>query len=148
ELKQLLAGCHPSASKLIEEESKTTQGFMTVLATQVGWMETLARAWPSSHESSFSISEWIAGTTSIDSVIIANDPRYSAISGPLCNAFVSLATRQLLAMPDCDERRIWFCLDELGNLPKCPSLLKLLTLGRSKGARTIAGVQSVSQLRS
>ena len=37
-------------------------------------------------------------------------------------------------------------LDELGNLPKNTFLARWLSVGRSKGTRTVAGTQSISQL--
>lgn len=136
---------YPPASKIVVEGSKTTQGFSIMIMTQMAWVVSLAKAWPESHKSLFSIRSWMDGTQ-YKSIIIPNDALYSSISGPLFNAFMALSTQHLLSLPDCDERRVWFVLDELGNLPRNNSISKLLTLGRSKGSRVIAGVQSVSQL--
>lgn len=148
ELKEVLSIYYPPAAKLIEEQSKTTQGFLTIIVTQLSWIITLAKAWPNSDKKGFSITEWVKNKNSAKIIIIPSDPLYSAISGPLCNALLSLITNHVLALPDSNERRIWFALDELGNLPKCESLEKWLSLGRSKGARTIAGTQSISQIYS
>jgi len=137
---------YPPASKIVVEGSKTTQGFSIMIMTQMAWLVSLAKAWPNSHKSSFSIGLWMAGETDYKAVIIPNDPIYKSISAPLCSAFVALSTQHLLALRDSDERRFWFVLDELGNLPENKSILSLLTLGRSKGSRIIAGVQSISQL--
>jgi type IV secretory pathway TraG/TraD family ATPase VirD4 len=70
------------------------------------------------------------------------------MSEAICSAILSLLANRIIASPDSDTQRIWFVLDELGNMPKTESFKKLLTLGRSKGVRTIAGSQAISQLRS
>lgn len=146
ELRKSLDQVYPAAATLVQKDSKTTQGFLTILATQLSWLDVLVKAWPQSVENSFAISDWIKGDRSEQVLIIPSDPLYSSVSGPLVNALLSLATQHLLALPDSSKRRIWFGLDELGNLPKCHALSRLLTLGRSKGARAIAGTQSISQL--
>jgi len=146
ELIRLFEKDYPPASKVVVEGSKTTQGFSIMIMTQMAWVVSLAKAWPESHKSLFSIRSWMGGATQYKTIIIPNDALYSSISGPLCNAFMALSTQHLLSLHDCDKRRVWFVLDELGNLPRNSSISKLLTLGRSKGSRVIAGVQNVSQL--
>lgn len=149
EEKELLNLFHkycPSIAKLVVEGSKTTQGFAMIIETQLNWIDVLAKAWPESHKSEFSISAFVREESGYKRIIIPNDPLYSSISDPLCNAIIALSVQHLLALPDSDSRRLWYVLDELGNLKKNNSILKLLTLGRSKGSRVIAGVQSISQL--
>jgi hypothetical protein len=147
---ELLAGFiahYPRAARLVKEQSKTTDGFLMTIAARLDWIDTLATAWPDRRQQPFSIRRWLTDETAPKVIIVPNDPRYAAVSGPLCNALLSLMTAHSLALPDSDSRRIWFALDELGNLPTCSALLKWLPLGRSKGARTLAGFQSLSQLK-
>jgi type IV secretory pathway TraG/TraD family ATPase VirD4 len=146
-LKSIFTDYYPVAAKLIEEQSKTTQGFMTVLITKLWWVGVLATAWPDCKDG-FSISNWVNNEKSHKVIIIPSDPLYIAISSPLCNALFSIASQYILALQDSDTRRILFALDELGNLPKSESIERWLTTGRSKGIRTIAGIQSISQLHS
>ena len=80
-------------------------------------------------------------------MIIANDPKYTAISAPLCSSVLSIVVREVLSLPDSDKRKQWFILDELADLPKTEALEKWLSLCRSKGARTIAGTQNISQIQ-
>lgn len=147
DLKKLLSLHLPTAAKLVEEDSKTTQSIMSVISTQLRWIPSLAKIWPDSHKSKFSVTSWLAENSNRKVVVIANNPIYQSIASPLCTAFMTLATERLLALPDSDSRRVWFSLDELGNLSRCPNILKLLSLGRSKGSRVIAGIQSLSMLR-
>lgn len=147
DLKRLLTTHLPIAAKLVEEDSKTTQSIMAVISTQLNWISSLAKIWPSSHKGTFSVSNWLDEDGSRKVVIIANNPTFQSIASPLCTSFMTLATERLLALSDSDFRRVWFSLDELGNLKKSPNMLRLLSLGRSKGARVIAGIQSISMLR-
>jgi type IV secretory pathway TraG/TraD family ATPase VirD4 len=131
---------------LVEPDSKTTLSILTTLAIQLNWLPDLALQW--GHCSlSFSLKDW---QTEQDSkrLFVAGNPMAYEMSSALCSALLSLLTKQIIASPDSDTRRFWFVLDELGNMPKTESVKKLLTLGRSKGVRTIAGNQAVSQLRS
>jgi len=120
---------------------------MTILSTELNWLFLLSEKWVDSSKR-ISISEWLNDPSAPNFLIVPSDPLNKSISGPVCLAIISLAIEQILSMPDTESRRIWLTLDELGNLPRCPSLMRGLTLGRSKGLRTIAGVQAISQLRS
>lgn len=146
ELKNNFNQYYPKASKLISEDSKTTDGFMSVLATQLSWLSFVKKAWNNDNTNKFSIRNWLNTDNSINSIIIPHDPKQSLISAPLCTAFLAVIVSEVLSMPDDSNRRLWFVLDELADLPKSSYLERWLSLGRSKGARTIAGTQNISQI--
>jgi type IV secretory pathway TraG/TraD family ATPase VirD4 len=148
ELKGLFDQYYPKASKLISENSKTTDSFMMELTTQIHWLDYLAQVWSKEGKAKFSVAKWVAGKYNLQSLIIPNDPKYSSISAPLCSAILTIVVREMLSLPDSSTRRFWFVLDELADLAKSKSLEKWLALGRSKGCRTIAGTQSISQIES
>src|SRR5690606_652019 len=52
-----------------------------------------------------------------------------------------------LSLPDCTERRIRFFIDELGSLGKIDSLLRFLTLSRSKGGCLYVSNQEEGSIR-
>ncbi len=60
--------------------------------------------------------------------------------------FIDLVGRRLLSMPDDQDRRVFFDIDELGSLQRLPSLIPLLTLSRSKGGACVLFNQEVSSL--
>ncbi|MBU2877442.1 type IV secretion system DNA-binding domain-containing protein [Aliiglaciecola lipolytica] len=131
---------------LVEPDSKTSLSILTTLTIQLGWLPGLANQWKDCSES-FCLNDWhMYG--SCKRLIVAGDPMAYEMSSALCSALLSLLASKIIASPDSGTQRFWFVLDELGNMPKTESLKKLLTLGRSKGVRTIAGTQAVSQLRS
>ncbi|MGS0724773.1 type IV secretion system DNA-binding domain-containing protein [Shewanella sp. 0m-11] len=146
-LKANLFKHYPEADKFIEKDSKTTQGFMTVLTTQLSWIRTVAKYWAVESEFKFSIKKWLIGDYGTRQIIFPNIAQYSHISSPLCTAAISLLTDELLSKED-SKKPIWLVVDELADLPKTTSIIKWLSLGRSKGARTIAGTQNISQIYS
>ncbi|WP_448214313.1 type IV secretion system DNA-binding domain-containing protein [Colwellia sp. MEBiC06753] len=148
ELQGMLADSYPLAMQFVQENSKTTQSFFVTLISQLKWLKLLRKHWRPGAEHTFSIKQWLADDSLPRTVIVAHDEQNESLSAPLCNALFSLMVSHVLAMPDSDSRRIWFALDELSSLPKSPALEKWLRLARSKGGRTIAGLQALSQLRS
>ena len=70
------------------------------------------------------------------------------MSQAIFGAVFSMMTSHVLSLPDSSTRQIWLVLDELAAIPKNNTLEQWLSRGRSKGGRTIAGVQSLSQLQS
>lgn len=139
---------YPRAKRVVVEHCRTTDSFLVTLTSRLGWVATLAEAWPDHNHQPFSIRNWVLDQHAPKIVVVVNDAQHEAISGPMCAAFLSLMTAEVLSQPDSDTRRIWFVLDELASFPKCSALEDWLSKGRSKGARTIAGYQSYSQLDS
>lgn len=137
---------YPAASKTVIEGSRTTEGFLVTLTLRLSWVHTLARLWPDRTHNPFSIKEWVKGDSPYKIIIIPNRAEHSALSKPLCAVFLCLMTAHVLSLPDSRTRRIWFCLDEFASLPKTQAISDWLSKGRSKGARTLAGFQSFSQL--
>ena len=132
-------------ANLVEPDSKTTLSILTTLAIQLSWLPSLASQWENC-STGFSLKNWQSAKSS-KRLIVAGNPMSYEMSAAICCALLSLLANKIIASPDSDTKRFWFVLDELGNMPKTESLKKLLTLGRSKGVRTIAGTQAVSQLR-
>lgn len=61
--------------------------------------------------------------------------------------FINAFARQLLALPDNDQRSFAIFLDELPTLYPLDAVVHLLSVARSKGAIVILGFQGLSQLR-
>ncbi|WP_370137462.1 type IV secretion system DNA-binding domain-containing protein [Alteromonas sp.] len=148
ELQGMLADSYPLSMQFVQENSKTTQSFFVTLISQLKWLKLLSKHWRPGAEHTFSIKQWFADDSLPKTFIVAHDEANESLSAPLCNALFSLMVSHVLAMSDSDSRRIWFALDELSSLPKTPALEKWLRLARSKGGRSIAGLQALSQLRS
>ncbi|GGY61531.1 hypothetical protein GCM10011613_01160 [Cellvibrio zantedeschiae] len=144
---ELLNIHHPIAASFIKKESVTTQGFYVNLTGELSWIEDLAIAWPRPVKGGFSVKKWVSGNDPKKVIIIQSDPRFDSIGAPLCNAIVSLITRNFLALEENIERKTWLFIDEFANLPRNPMIKKWLELARSRGARSVICTQSISQIR-
>ncbi|HCE2669738.1 TPA: type IV secretion system DNA-binding domain-containing protein [Vibrio parahaemolyticus] len=148
ELQPLIQMHYPQASVFINQNSKTTQGFLVTLVKELHWVRQLGVTWKPNDKNKFSVRRWAKGNLSnANTLILAHDENASELSMKLCSAMFSLMVSAVLALEDSSKRRIWFSLDELSSLQKNDALEKWLRLGRSKGARTIAGVQALSQIK-
>jgi hypothetical protein len=139
---------YPRAARFIAENSKTTQSFFAQLLGSLGWVYTLAEAWPNAYQDGFSITSWTQQSYTDKPVILVQaDKRYKDIGAPLANALIALMTSTILAQTNTPKHELWLFIDELANLPKNDSLLEWMSLGRSKGCRFVAGTQSISQIQ-
>lgn len=145
QLHSMLVKAYPPAGSLVEEDNKTTQSIRAVIATRLGWLHQMTKNVRSAN-TAFSLKNWLQDHTQRNQVVFQPDPKEVLMSKSVCNAITSLISSHLLSMPDQETKQTWMILDELGNLPKSPSLEAWLTLSRSKGGRCIAGVQSLSML--
>lgn len=146
-LRSALDRHYDRASRFVENESKTTHGFISTLMTDVAWLYSLDKAWADTGKRLFSIRDWLNGKDpKIKKIIIQSHPELKYVGGPLCSAMIGLMTKIVTAKPDHEAAHTWLVLDELGNLPKNDSLKEWMSIGRSKGCRTLAGTQSISQL--
>ncbi len=139
---------YPRAARFITENSKTTASFFAQLLGSLGWIYTLAEAWPQAYKCGFSITQWVKDIdTNKPILMVQADKRYKDIGAPIANALIALMTSNILAQTNKSTRELWLFLDELANLPKNDSLAEWMSLGRSKGCRIVAGTQSISQLQ-
>ena len=65
---------------------------------------------------------------------------------PLISAWTDILLAEILDMPEDLQRRIWFFIDELGNLDRLNTLENGIAMGRKRGLSIVAGLQSVAQL--
>ena len=68
-------------------------------------------------------------------------------SKPLLACWLECAASAVLGLPPSPDRRIWFVLDELADLPRVDNLARLLPEGRKFGVAVILTFQAVGQMR-
>ncbi|MES9859248.1 MAG: type IV secretion system DNA-binding domain-containing protein [Candidatus Thiodiazotropha sp. 4PDIV1] len=148
QLKDILGEHFPLAKDFVQnQESKTTQSFMVTLKTHLGWIIPLAQAWPKAHENGFSVMDWVQNSSQQKPILIVqHSEEFSTIAAPLANAMIQLMYTGLRSLHNDTEREIWLLIDELGHLPRCSTLESWLSTGRSYGARTIIGTQTLSKV--
>lgn len=146
ELHHWLSKYYLQASQLIKAEDKSSASIRSVIASQLSWIGEISELWKDA-DTSFSLTMWLKENTK-PALLIQGDLSAPTLSSALVTAMMSVATGLVLSKPDNPNERIWFVLDELGNLNKSKALTSWLSLGRSKGCRTIAGTQVLSQIQS
>jgi hypothetical protein len=145
-LRGLLSEHYPQAIRFVEENNRTTQSIMMTLQSDLDWFQCLAKAWPLSYQSEFSIHQWVHDTNAKPNLIVQGNKQFSAVGGPLCHAMMSLMGDEYLSMENTFP--CYLVLDELANFQKSEALIQWLELARERGGRTIAGTQAISQLTS
>lgn len=145
ELKSILATVSASAATLVEPGTKTTQSIRSVLSTQLFWLDEMADM-QATAKSTWAISELISGESIKTHIFFRPNYLSPDLTKAVCNSLITLIIERWLSRNDYQGERFWLLLDELGNLPKNPSLIRWLTLSRSKGGRTLATTQDISQL--
>ncbi|WP_100637090.1 type IV secretion system DNA-binding domain-containing protein [Marinomonas sp. ef1] len=138
---------HPLADSLLTPNSKTTTSFYVHIMTKLSWVQDLAKAWPNQQNNkTFSLKKWITEDNEKHVVIIQANSQFESIGEPLCNAVISFMTKHFLDPNNSTKRKTWLFIDEFANLPRNPSILKWLALGRARGARSVLCTQSISQI--
>ncbi|MBP2667321.1 MAG: conjugative transfer protein TraD, partial [Firmicutes bacterium] len=79
-------------------------------------------------------------------LFILNIEQYSTLFKPLMTLCLDMMIRETLSLPDSLTRRIWFIIDELGTLYRMDSVIKLETVGRSKGGCLICANQDLGRI--
>ncbi|NKC05424.1 type IV secretion system DNA-binding domain-containing protein [Ochrobactrum haematophilum] len=82
-------------------------------------------------------------------VIVQHSGRYAELSDGWISALYAVAVSTVTdsnLLPDDPFRRIWFFLDEWGQLPAIKDFERFVTLGRSKGVCAVLGLQDLSQI--
>lgn len=100
---------------------------------------------PAAGARAFSIRQWIEAGTGWLWVPIRAD--MMAAMRPLVAAWIGEVVSASLSLRPDRARRVWLFLDELAALGRVQSLSDALTQGRKFGLCSVAGLQTVSQLR-
>ena len=138
---------YPPASNFVRGEGVTVASFVSTLSASTNWIHSIARYSDGKTNSLFSFDRWLNDKSSeIDRIIIPSHPEYESVAAPMCNAILAFIEGNVLSRENNEDNDVWLVLDELGSLPVNKSLQRWLSLGRAKGAKTIAGAQSTSQL--
>lgn len=80
-------------------------------------------------------------------IFVPRKEDYFEASKPLLACWLECAASALLALPPSADRRIWFLLDELADLPRVDNLARLLPEGRKFGAAVVLTFQAIGQMR-
>lgn len=92
----------------------------------------------------FSIKKWVDDGEGF--IYLSNTEKTEALFRPIMTLFVNVLGSHILSLNDDLKRRLFLFLDEFTALSRLEQILKLLKLGRSKGASTWLAFQDFQQL--
>jgi type IV secretory pathway TraG/TraD family ATPase VirD4 len=92
----------------------------------------------------FKIKDWLQHGNGM--IYITNYSIIQEALRPILSLFVDLLGRQVLSLSESTDRRIFFLLDEFGTLQRLLTIVKLLTMARSKGGCVFIGIQDYGQI--
>ncbi|MCP4156532.1 MAG: type IV secretion system DNA-binding domain-containing protein [bacterium] len=124
---------------IIDHKSKMAQSVVGVMSQYTRSLKLMRRI-----SGDFSINKWIKNPEG--NIFITNYSLMTETLKPILSLFIDLISREILALSDNRDRRIFLLLDEFGTLQQLQSIVKLLTLGRSKGASVWPGIQDIGQI--
>ena len=123
-----------------DASSKQALGVHSTLMQYASCFEYMADT-----DGDFSISAWLNNNDS-GMIFVSNYSEIEDTLRPILSLFVDLLGRKLLSMSESNSRRVMFLLDEFGTLQRLSTIIKLLTLSRSKGGSVFLGIQDIGQI--
>jgi type IV secretory pathway TraG/TraD family ATPase VirD4 len=142
----LLTEHYPPALKIVKEASKTTDSVEMNLSVEFSFLRHAARAWPDS-VGGFSFRKFLLSKKpATPAIIIAARSDMGPLSDAIVTAALELTFRLGLSLHDDSNRRIWWILDELAQIPRLPNVQNVPALGSSKGLAVVIGTQDFDLL--
>lgn len=80
-------------------------------------------------------------------IFVPRKEDYFEAAKPLMACWLECAASAVLGLSPSPDRRIWFVLDELADLPRVENLARLLPEGRKFGAAIVLTFQALGQMR-
>jgi type IV secretory pathway TraG/TraD family ATPase VirD4 len=132
-------GCEKGYKYIVEHKSKQSLALLSVVMKYSSCFFYMKDG-----DNNFSINDWIENGTG--NIFITNNAIVQNSLKPILSLFIDLLARKILSMPDKAMKNTVLLLDEFTTLNNLPSLVNLLTLGRSKGVSCYIGTQSFGQI--
>lgn len=142
ELKTLLSGTE-AETLMSEKIEKTAVSIKSVLATYLKSLCFLTEG-----DNGFSIRQWVENDDQHNWVFVTSVGDKHESLKPLITAWLDIAINALLSLPEKEDRRIWFILDEVTTLQQLPYLKPALAEARKFGGCFVIGLQNKALLES
>jgi hypothetical protein len=139
-LKQTKGG-ELGAKHLEDPDGRTAQSIMSNLMTFVKSFQFMQHM-----DGDFSITKWLTDPKEESLIFITNYANLENTLKPIIALFIQTVGKVLLSQTDDPDRRIFFFLDEFGQLPNMMTIKNMMTASRSKGGSIFIGVQDIGQI--
>jgi hypothetical protein len=138
-----------SARTFSDDADRATGSVLFMLAKAANLIQFLRM--PKEGEKAFAFRDFIAGldkrTGARPWIFVPRKENYFEASKPLLACWLECAASAVLGLSPSPDRRIWFVLDELADLPRVDNLARLLPEGRKFGAAVVLTFQALGQMR-
>ncbi|WP_062769151.1 type IV secretion system DNA-binding domain-containing protein [Sphingopyxis terrae] len=138
-----------SARTFSDDADRATGSVLFMLAKAANLIQFLRM--PKDGEKAFAFRDFIAGLDQRKGarpwIFVPRKEDYFEASKPLLACWLECAASAVLGLPPSPDRRIWFVLDELADLPRVDNLARLLPEGRKFGAAVVLTFQALGQMR-
>ena len=148
QLKEWL-GQTSSARTFADDADRATGSVLFMLAKAANLIQFLVLE--QENIAHFAFRDFIAGLDKQEGlkpwIFVPRKEDYFEASKPLMACWLECAASAVLGLSPSPERRIWFLLDELADLPRVENLARLLPEGRKFGAAIVLTFQALGQMR-
>ncbi|WP_254657183.1 type IV secretion system DNA-binding domain-containing protein [Sphingobium fuliginis] len=138
-----------SARTFSDDADRATGSVLFMLAKAANLIQFLRM--PKEGENAFAFRDFIAGLDKCEGarawIFVPRKEDYFEASKPLLSCWLECAASAVLGLSPSPDRRIWFVLDELADLPRVDNLARLLPEGRKFGAAVVLTFQALGQMR-
>ncbi|WP_447953182.1 type IV secretion system DNA-binding domain-containing protein [Sphingopyxis chilensis] len=142
-------GDSSSARTFAEDADRATGSVLFMLAKAANLIQFLRVQ--ESDEAPFSFRTFLFGLDEREGarpwIFVPRKEDYFEASKPLLACWLECAASALLGLAPSADRRVWFLLDELADLPRVDNLARLLPEGRKFGAAVVLTFQAIGQMR-
>lgn len=142
-------GDSSSARTFADDADRATGSVLFMLAKAANLIQFLRVQ--DGEEASFAFRQFLSGLDRHEGrkpwIFVPRKEDYFEASKPLLACWLECAASALLGLSPSSDRRIWFILDELADLPRVDNLARLLPEGRKFGAAVVLTFQAVGQMR-
>ncbi|MDZ3833191.1 MAG: type IV secretion system DNA-binding domain-containing protein [Sphingopyxis sp.] len=146
---KLWLGNSSSARTFADDADRATGSVLFMLAKAANLIQFLRI--DEGKETAFSFRDFLSGLDMHPGpkpwIFVPRKEDYFEASKPLLACWLECAASALLGHSPSAERRLWFILDELADLPRVDNLARLLPEGRKFGAAVILTFQAIGQMR-
>jgi hypothetical protein len=147
EMKVWLAGTS-SARTFEDDADRATGSVLFMLAKASNLLQFLWREPGASR--SFAFRDYVAGLDQLKGakpwIFVPRKEDYFEAMKPLLACWLECAASATLGLEPSPDRRLWFFLDELADLPRVDNLTRLLPEGRKFGASVTLTFQAIGQM--
>lgn len=147
EMKVWLAGTS-SARTFADDADRATGSVLFMLAKAATLLQFLWRE--PGDRGSFAFREFISGLDAHQGpkpwLFVPRKEDYFEAMKPLLACWLECAASAMLGLTPSSQRRMWFFLDELADLPRVDNLTRLLPEGRKFGASVVLTFQAIGQM--